>query len=213
METIDFSTELARQLQSMSWMDWVATLTALIYVVLAARENNWCWLFGIISCSLWAYVTFAFYQLYLDAILQLFYVIMSFVGLYRWKYGGQANSALPISRLSGQAHLLWAITGLILSLGFGYFFAAYTSAAATYLDALTTVFSVIATFLLIQKRLDNWLYWVLIDALYAYLYFSRGALLFGLLMVIYVIIASVALYNWIQIYKQEKQLLDANYLE
>ncbi len=195
------------QMQLMSWIDWVATFTALAYVILAARENNWCWLFGIVSCSLWAYASFAFYQLYLDALLQLFYVGMSLVGLYRWQYGGRAKSALKITQLDGRAHLWWTVTGLVLSGIFGYFFGTYTAAAATYLDALTTVFSVIATFLLVQKRLDNWLYWVAIDALYAYLYFTRGAYLFAILMIVYVVIAAVAYVNWLRMYQRENHTI------
>ncbi len=205
MNDLSIIENLWMQIQVMSWIDWVATLTALAYVILAARENNWCWLFGIVSCSLWAYASFAFYQLYLDALLQVFYVGMSVVGLYRWQYGGKAKTELAISQLSMNEHGFWAVIGLLLSGVFGYFFGEYTPAAATYLDALTTVFSVIATFLLVQKRLDNWLYWVAIDALYAYLYFSRGAYLFSILMVIYVVIAAVAYINWLRIYQVEDQ--------
>ena len=71
------------------WVEWVATITALIYVFLAARENIWCWFWGILSCSLWAYASFVFYTLYFDAFLQVFYVLMGFIGIYQWKFGGK----------------------------------------------------------------------------------------------------------------------------
>ena len=50
------------------------------------------------------------------------------------------------------------------------------------MDAFTTIFSIIATFFLVRRKLDNWMYWVMIDAVYVYLYASRGAFLFALLM-------------------------------
>lgn len=187
---------LYEEIIALSWVDWTATITALLYVGLAARANSWCWFWGIISCSLWAYASYFFYDLYLDALLQLFYVVMAFVGLYNWKRGGEEQKEKVISRLSIEQHTYYIITGIILAVIFGYIFSEYTPAAATYWDAFTTIFSVLATFMLVQKRLDNWIYWIVIDAIYTGLYFSRGAYLFTILMIIYTIIALFAFLRW-----------------
>ncbi|MCO6479711.1 MAG: nicotinamide mononucleotide transporter [Phaeodactylibacter sp.] len=194
---------ILREAFALSWVDWVVTVTALIYVVLAARENVWCWFWGIISCSLWAYASFAFYGLYLDALLQLFYVAMAVVGLYQWKYGGQGGEGAPITRLTAQQHAYILAGGTGAALLFGYFFDEYTPAAATYWDSFTTVFSVIATLILVRKVLDNWAYWIGVDLIYVGLYFSRGAYLFALVMVVYVAIATVALVNWSKEYRRK----------
>lgn len=188
---------------ALSWVDWVATATALIYVLLAARENIWCWFWGIISCSLWAYASFFFYQLYLDALLQLFYVAMGFVGIYQWKYGGSQQGGVPIGRLSLRQHLSLLAGGTAAALLFGYFFDEYTPAAATYWDAFTTIFSILATLILVRKILDNWAYWIVVDLIYSGLYFSRGAYLFALLMLVYVLIAALALARWARQYREQ----------
>jgi len=193
---LDFFQQVITEAAALSWVDWVVTITALIYVILAARENIWCWFWGIISCSLWAYASFTFYDLWLDAILQVFYVIMAFAGIYQWRYSRQAGDDLPITRMKTQNHALVLAGGIALAWIFGALFDEYTPAAATYLDAVTTIFSVIATFLLVRKRLENWLYWIAIDGLYSYLYFSRGAYLFALLMVLYTGIALAAYFRW-----------------
>jgi len=209
---MDFYYTIQQEAAALSPVDWIATITAIIYVILAARENSWCWFWGIISCSLWAYASFAFYELYLDAILQVFYVVMSFLGLYRWKKGGSGEQQdRPITRLSQRQHLYYIGGGSILALLFGYAFSEYTPAAATYWDAFTTIFSVLATFMLVNKRLDNWAYWVIIDLAYAGLYASRGAYLFALLMLAYTIIAAVAFYRWLQVWEKPDapELLDA----
>jgi nicotinamide mononucleotide transporter len=193
---MEIARQIIQQALALGWVDWVVAVTALIYVALAARENVWCWFWGIISCALWAYASFFYYNLWLDALLQLFYVGMGFLGIYRWKYGDQKQADLPVSRMTWEQHLLIAVGGFIIALAFGYLFDEYTPAAATYLDAVTTVFAVITTFLLVQKKLENWLYWIAIDAAYVYLYSSRGALLFALLMAIYVVIAVFGYYSW-----------------
>lgn len=196
--------DIITQATQQGWIDWIITITALIYIVLAAKEKIWCWFWGIISCSFWAYASFALYDLYLDALLQIFYVIMGFIGIYQWKYGGAAQKKRPIQRMTWLQHLMVLLIGSVLALGFGYFFDHYTAAAATYLDAFTTIFAFITTFLLVWKYLDNWIYWVVIDFAYIYLYFSRGAIFQALIMVIYVIIAALAYYNW-RVLMQEKQ--------
>lgn len=187
---------IVNEAAAMPWVDWVATLTGIVYVILAARSNIWCWFWGIISCGLWAYASFAYYQLYLDAILQLFYVGMGFAGIFQWKYGGKNKKELAVNRIEWHQHLYILAFGAVLAIAFGYFFDEYTPAAATYMDAFTTVFAVITTFLLVRRVLENWIYWVVIDTLYIYLYGSRGALLFAGLMIIYTLIAITAFFRW-----------------
>lgn len=193
---MDLINEIIKQAQGFSWVDWVTTITAIIYVVLAARENIWCWFWGIISCSLWAYASFFFYDLWMDALLQIFYIVMAFIGLYQWKFSRQSETIRPTTRLSSREHLLYWSAVLPTSFLFGYFFAHYTSAAATYADAFTTVLSVAATIMLVQKKLETWLYWILANGLYIWIYSRQGAYLFALLMIVYVIIAADGYFRW-----------------
>jgi len=183
-------------IQAMSAVEWIATITALFYVGLAAKESVWCWFFGIISCTIWAYITFTSYNLYLDAGLNVFYVLMGFWGIYQWQYGSSQKAELPISRMTQSQHARILVVGAVLGLLFGYFFDTYTPAAATYLDAFTTVFAIIATFLVVQKKLENWWYWVVIDAVYVYLYITRGAYLFAVVYLVYTVIAVFGYFSW-----------------
>lgn len=187
--------QLLKDIAALGILDWIVTITALIYVILSARNNPWCWLFGIVSCALWGYVSFVQYDLYLDALLQLFYVAISFVGLYSWLRGGSDGGVLPISKMTPMMHMWVIVIGVLTGLLFGYAFS-HTSAAATYWDAFTTTFSILATILLIRRRVENWLYWVIIDLAYVGLYYSRGAILFAVLMLIYVVIAALAYRRW-----------------
>lgn len=186
--------QLAEEVLALGWLDWIVTLTALVYVVLSARNNSWCWPFGIVSCTLWAYASYG-YGLYSDVLLQVFYVATGFWGWYNWQKGNAQGGAIPISRMTPKAHLWYISVGIVAGGLLGYLFS-NTAAAATYWDAYTTIFSVLATVMLVRRQLENWGYWVIIDLAYAGLYYSRGAVLFALLMIIYTLIAGYAYRTW-----------------
>lgn len=183
-------------LSVLDWREGLAVLFGLLYVILAARNVVWCWFWGILSCLLWAWVAFDLYDLYIDALLQLFYVGISIWGIYSWLYGGQSSEELPVSRMKSKSHYLIIGLGLPGSLLLGYFFGEYTDAAATYPDAFTTLFSIITTILVIKRKLENWLYWIVIDTVYIFLYASRGSILFTLLFVLYLVIAVFGYFKW-----------------
>ncbi|MEM9847389.1 MAG: nicotinamide riboside transporter PnuC [Bacteroidota bacterium] len=187
----------------MNWIVMISVLAAIAYVVLAARGNIWCWAFGIVSAILWAYAAVVFYDLYVDGILQVYYVGMGFYGWHQWRGGGSKQKALPIQQLKWRQHFMLIALGSVLTLVVGYFFGTYTAAAATYLDAFTTVFSIITTVLVARKILGNWLYWIVIDMTYVYLYGIRGGYLYALLNVVYVLVAVVGYWNWLKKMKVE----------
>jgi len=187
---------MVEYISSFHWSELTAVFFGLIYVFLATKENPWCWVWGILSCGLWAWATFQLYDLWVDAILNAFYVVMGFIGLYLWVYGGKDRHALKVSKMRSRDHILVLTSGSLLALICGYFFAEYTPAAATYLDSITTVFAVFATFMTIHKKIESWIYWIVIDALYIYLYLSRGGVPFAGLYLVYTIIAISGYLQW-----------------
>lgn len=186
---------LLTELAAAALLDWVAILTSIAYVVLAARGNNWCWLFAAVSTSVWAYQSFFVYQLVSDALLQLFYLVMAGVGLWQWQRGNN-GAILPVSRMSLVEHLLLITIATTGGLALGYFFDQTLQAAATYEDAITTAFSMGTTWLLVKRRLENWLYWIVIDIVYVEIYLRTNALLFAVMMVINIGIAAYGYVNW-----------------
>ena len=72
----------------------------------------------------------------------------------------------------------------------------YPSAALPTLDAATTVFSVLATFLLIGRRLGNWLYFFVVDLVYVYVYLDRGSLIFAATFLVYAVMAVYGYRAW-----------------
>ncbi len=177
-------------------LDWAITITALAYVFLAAKERPSCWLFGIVSSGLWAWADFYRYNLWVDGLLQVFYVFMGFGGLYAWLFAAQkTGKKLAVQRMPLRQHAYLILLGLALALVLGFLFKKYTPTSFPYADAFITAFSVIATFLTIKKVLESWLYWIVFDALAIGLFWAKDAVLVALVMVVYTV---MAVYGWRQ---------------
>lgn len=185
-------------------IEWSAVVLALGYVVLAARNSPWCWPLAFVSSCLWAYQVYAAYALYFDAALNAFYAVMAIVGAVQWLRGGAGGEPLPITRLPLSTHAAW-IGGGLAATGLAWVLAeAYTDAARPLADALTTVFSVIGTILLVRRVVDNWLYLLAMDLVYVWLYLERGSLLFAGLFVVYSVLAVVGYAAWLRELRVER---------
>jgi nicotinamide mononucleotide transporter len=176
-----------------SIIESVAVLFSILYVILAAKENIWCWAAAIISVSLYIYICYTS-KLYPETGLQIFYFIMAIIGYYMWNKEDKEK----IKEWSEIKHLLIIFAGAILTFFMGFCFSTYTDSQMPIIDSFTTVFSIIATYMVIKKVLGNWLYWIVIDAVSIHLYFNRDLHLTSLLFVAYTIIAIFGYFSWMK---------------
>jgi len=72
----------------------------------------------------------------------------------------------------------------------------YSDAALPFIDSLTTWFAIWATYLVAQKVLENWWYWLLIDLASIFIYWSRDLKLTSALFAIYFIMIPIGLFSW-----------------
>ncbi|HET7923567.1 MAG TPA: nicotinamide riboside transporter PnuC, partial [Rhodanobacteraceae bacterium] len=147
-------------------------------------------------------------RLYAESVLNVYYVVMAVYGWYRWRYGGRKDSGgqLPISVWPLRTHAL-AIGGtLVLSAFVGRLMSDYTDAAFPYLDAFVTVSSVVTTYMVARKLLENWLYWIVVDGLALYLYWQRELYLFVGLFALYLVLVVVGLVRWHRDWRAQSML-------
>lgn len=178
-----------------STTEWLIFISALIYVVLAAIENIWCWLMGIISSALSVYLCYTGH-LFLESGLNIFYVLIGAYGWYQWLYGSKEKTELPIVSYSVKKNLLLIATGILIWIPFGYAAHKFSTQAMPYLDAFITSFSIVATWMTAKKIIENWIYWIIIDALAVFLYGYREFYLISLLYIIYTILAAAGYIAW-----------------
>lgn len=194
---------------SLPLLELLAVATALLYVVLAAKQNILCWPAALISTVLY---TVIFYDVYLwmDSLLQIYYFVMAGYGWYCWQGSKRSatqsptHSSTPILQWTLAQHVKWCISLVFISLGLGYLMANYTPTHFPYLDSLTTVFAVFATYLVTQKVLENWLYWIVIDFVSIYLYIEKSLTPTAFLFAIYVVIAFIGYLAWQRDFKNQK---------
>ena len=177
-----------------SIIESVAVFFSILYVILAVKESIWCWGAAAISVTLYIYICYTA-QLYPETGLQVFYLLMAFYGYYQWN---KNDSTLQIQQWTTTKHLQILLIGAILTFLMGFYFSIYTNAALPLVDSFTTVFSVFATYMVAKKVLGNWLYWIVIDAVSVYLYFSRDLHLTSLLFMGYTIIAIFGYFSWLK---------------
>ena len=187
---------LLHAMSAQSATEWIAMLAGLTYGILAVFQRPLCWLFGILSCALIAYHDFTQYLLFADGILQILYVLLGVAGLYYWVFPRNEGQPLRVRTWGWQRHLGIIGTSVLISIPLAYLLRHYTTATYTFLDTLTTVLSLYATWMVVQKVLENWLYWIVIDAIYVYLFFQRGGDLVAFLYAAYLIIATAGFYQW-----------------
>jgi len=184
---------------SMSPWEGAAVVFAIVYLLLAVRENVWCWFFAFVSTAIYTGL-FWDVSLLMDSALNVYYMAMAVFGWHQWTRGGvgigNEPHALAISSMTRKQHVLIITSILLLSASSGYLLNEYSYAAWPYVDSFTTWASVITTYLVTRKYLQNWLYWILIDAVSVPLYIERGLGLTALLFVIYIIIAVIGYFKW-----------------
>lgn len=186
---------LLSQIAATSPWEACAALLGLAYLLLAVRRNLWCWLCAFASTAIYL-VLFAQAKLYMQSVLQVFYLAMAIYGFIEWRRGSTELGEVLIRSWSWQRHAIAAIAIVLATLLNGWLLARGTDAVAPYLDSFVTWSSVVTTWMIARRLIENWLYWILIDSLAAYLYFTQQFFVTTLLFLLYVGIVVRGYVQW-----------------
>jgi nicotinamide mononucleotide transporter len=129
--------------------------------------------------------------------LQFYYVFISIYGWINWKRGKkETGEELPATQLSKKLliHLIIA-TGLIYIVYY-LILSKLTDSTIPKADSLVGALSVVATWMLARKLIENWLVWIVSDALCIGLYIYKGLLPTAVLFIVYTIMGGVGYWQW-----------------
>jgi len=173
----------------------LAVVLAVAYLVLAIRQNVWCWVAAAISTTLYLFIMYNS-KLYMQSLLQLYYLAMAAYGWYHWRHPGNADGELPVTVWPLRYHalaigavflLVWVSAGLLQR---------YSDGALPYLDAFTAWGAVVTTFMVARKVLENWLYWFVIDSVSIGLYLDRELYFTVALFAFYLVMVVIGYRSW-----------------
>jgi nicotinamide mononucleotide transporter len=189
---LELPVSLGAQLTS-SRLELLGFVLALVMVVCNIRVNPWAWPLAIVSSLVYALV---FWQskLYGEASLQLFFVAMALWGWWQWLRRGRASGlALVVRPLKPEVRLWILASFLILWLALAQLLDHRTDTDVPWWDAATTAGSIVGTWLLGRKYVENWPVWVAVNAVSIGLFIYKGLwLTCGL----YAVLFALALVGW-----------------
>ena len=180
------------------WMEFLAVVSAIVYLLLAVRQDIRCWLAAILSSFLYFFIMFSA-GLYMEAGLQIFYILMAVYGWSQWREESIANIKFSVKTWKPINHLFVISLIFLLAYASGLILEKFTNAVFPFIDALTTWGAIVATYMVAKKLLENWIYWFVIDSISIFLFMSRGLVLTSILFFIYLIIIYFGYKSWARI--------------
>lgn len=183
----------------------------LLYLWWEYHADSRLWLASVVMpfISMWIYFNKGIYA---DFAINIYYFVIAIYGYWLWtRHAGDTGPTeqkkkkeRPISHIKPIALLsctaVFAILWFALFLGLKYL----TDSTVPVADSFTTALSIVATWMLARKYLEQWLAWVAVDAVSVGLYIYKGIYLYAVLYFIYTIIAVVGYLNWIRLMKKQQ---------
>ena len=152
--------------------------------------------------------------MYGDFLLHVFFLVLNLYGWYHWLYGKtEKNDSIKIESLNLKQNVVYVIIAIIIVFVFGllldnihFIFPNLTPASVPYWDATTTSLSVVAMWLTARKKIENWIYWLIVDILAVGIYIYKEIYFYALLYFIYIGLAIAGYLAWKKLMKQQISL-------
>jgi nicotinamide mononucleotide transporter len=185
-----------------SWQGWLPfSLTEMLGFVsggwtvwLTVKENIWNWPIGILNAAFFL-VLFLQSRLFADSALQIVYIVLGFLGWYWWLYGGKEKTEIPIARMTVTTGIVLAVIMIVCTWPLTLYLR-HINDISPFWDALTTVMSLVAQYLLTKKIIENWGVWIAADVIYVALYAYKGLYLTGILYFIFLCMCIRGIVEW-----------------
>lgn len=207
---------------ALSWIEAIGTILGLLCIWYASKEKIINYLFGLLNVTLFAAIFFQI-QLYASLLLQLFFFAANLYGWYAWSRQNESNEAvLKVRWLPRNKLMLLAAVCLVAIILMTFFidpvFAVLTHVAVTIMqslgiavdmpllepdafpfwDSAMLILSIAAMILMTRKYVENWLLWLIIDAISIVIYAKQGVYAMSLEYILLMVIAAMGAVEWIR---------------
>ena len=176
-------------------IEGLAVSTGLASVWFSVKERIWVYPIGLISVSIYVYLSFI-YGIYADMGINIYYVLMSIYGWYRWLQPSESGAAKEITRNSGKEWLLSIVLFLLSWVILFVILQRFTDSEIPLWDSLTTSLAIVGMWLMAEKKVEHWLFWIATDLLSIPLYYYKDLLLTSGQFFVFTILAVIGWLQW-----------------
>jgi len=173
----------------LSLIEIIAVIFSFISVIYAVKKSILNWIYGVVGIIFYGILFFQI-SLYSNLFLQFVFLLQSLHGLWHWK---NKNKECRIKKITRIEWILSILLITLLSIIFKYIF---KNSVSPNIDSITSSISIVALYLLMKKKIDNWILWVIADILYIYMFFIQGNYLSSLLYFIFLILCIIGYKKW-----------------
>lgn len=172
-----------------------ATITAFLNILLAAKNSLWNWLFGLIAVTLYG-IIFYQSQLYGNMSLQAVFFIFQIYGWYQWRYGGEKQGKLSVTKMPHTFYWIAVCIFIPLFLVYLFILSEYTNSTTPIIDSLTTAMSLIAQWMMCKRWIENWFLWMLMDSIAVDMYWDKHLHLTAMLYAAFFVLCCFGYRTW-----------------
>ena len=180
-----------------SYLEWAANILTALCIYLAGRNKVLTWPVGIIATCLFG-VLFYKAGLFADSLLQVFFIATGIIGWMGWK-NNKIVEEIP-THIDVKKFVLYSVIAIIVAIAYGYFLlyrvANTFDAYVPFVDSLILTLSILGQLLLMRKKIETWMVWIVVNIISVPLYFSRDLYLTSFMYSLFLINAVVSYFYW-----------------
>jgi nicotinamide mononucleotide transporter len=182
---------------SANFVEILAAVLGIAYIFFSIRQSIFTWPVGLLTSVLYVWVFFVS-KLYADMSLQMYYVFISIYGWVVWSGGGKSTHSEPlkISRITSKWLGILLVISVLLFVFIWFILSRFTDSPVPMADGLSTALSIVATWMLARKLMENWLLWIFVDGFSIGLFIYKGLYPTVVLFVVYTIMAYLGFREW-----------------
>lgn len=178
-------------------LDILKVSVGLIYLYLEYNAKRGLWIAGVImpAISLWLFYNKG---LYADCAINLYYLVIAVYCYVVWsrKSSSGQKPEVPITSVPGKVAAMLGGAFVAMWLFIAWVLASFTDSTVVWLDSFTTALSIVGLWMLARKYLQQWFVWLIVDAVYVWLYYHKGIYFSGTLYAFYTVMAVFGYVKW-----------------
>lgn len=188
-------------------LELIAIFFGLCSVWFAKKDSILVFPTGLVSTFIYAYLLWK-WELLGDSMINMYYFVMSIYGWYHWSRKKGNVDAFPISGMTNKDTLIALVLffGAIAFVVVVYLYFGKFTSWYSYLDTFLTAIFFVGMWLMAQRKIENWIFWIVGDLLSIPLYFAKGYTFTSFQYLVFTIIAVYGYLEWKKILNSSQKM-------